>query len=171
MADSSTPISDAEAPPQRGSLHEALSVFLGDWRAEGSSYGSPDQDPDDPKGKPEAWTSTHTAHWHTGEFFLIQDERAIVGGKAFDTLGYMGVDPATGRYFSQSIENHGFERRYEMSVNGNVWKMSGEHERATITFSQDGRTQDIKWEWKPSGVWLPLCDRTAHRIVSGQARA
>lgn len=163
--------SDAETPPQRGAMHEALSVFLGEWKAEGKSYGSPDQDPKDPKSKSEVWKSTHSAKWHTGEFFLIQDERATTDGKPFDTMSYMGVDPKTGSYFAQSFENHGFERRYDVSVNGAVWTISGEHERATITFSQDGRRQDIVWEWRPHDAWLPLCDRVATRIISGQARA
>lgn len=171
MADSARTISDAEAPPTRNASHDALSVFLGDWQAEGASYGRPDPDPDNPKANPEDWRSTHSARWHTGEFFIIQDERATTDGKPFDTMGYMGVDPRKGRYFMQTFENHGFERRYDMSVDGNVWTISGEHERATITFSQDGRTQAIAWEWKPAGTWLPLCDRTARRLVSGQARA
>lgn len=171
MADRSSTISDAETPPKRGATHEALSVFLGDWRVEGRSYGRPDQNAANPKETYEVWKSTHSARWHTGEFFLIEDERASTDDKPFDTFGYKGVDPVTGRYFVQSIENHGFERRYELSVDGNVWTVSGEHERATITFSQDGRTQDVVWEWKPNGDWLPLCDRVAHRIVSGQARA
>ncbi len=44
------------------------------------------------------------------------------------------------------------------------WTLSGEHERATYRFSKDGSTQEISWEWKPAEEWLPLCDRTAHRI-------
>lgn len=170
MADQGV-ISSNESPPEHTGLHEALSVFLGDWEATGTSYGSPDQDPDDPKGKPEDWTSRHSAKWHTGEFFLIQDERTMVGGRQFDTISVIGVDPATGQYFAHGFENHGFERRYKMKSDGRVWTLTGEFERATITFSMDGRRQDIAWEWKPGGTWLPLCDRIATRVVSGQARA
>ena len=42
------------------------------------------------------WTSTHTARWHTGKFFLIQDERAQIDGP-FDTLSVMGWDDDTKR--------------------------------------------------------------------------
>ena len=38
------------------------------------------------------WKSTHTGRWHTGEFFLIQDERAVTGTAPFDTLSIMGWD-------------------------------------------------------------------------------
>ena len=51
-----------------------------------------------------------------------------------------------------------------MTVDDRTWTLTGEHERATYRFSDDGRTQDISWEWKPAEEWLPLCDRTAHRV-------
>ena len=51
-----------------------------------------------------------------------------------------------------------------MTIDGRTWTLSGEHERATYKFSEDGRSQEISWEWKPGEGWLPLCDRTAHRI-------
>jgi hypothetical protein len=115
--------SDHEAPPTRGEQHEALAVFLGRWRAEGTSYGSPQQSKDDPKRGGELWISTHTGTWHTGKFFLIQDERARVGGHPFDTLSVMGVDLQTRRYFARSFENHGFYRHYELAVNGQVMEV------------------------------------------------
>ena len=154
---------DAERPPTRGAAHDALAVFLGRWRAEGTSYGSPNQRADDPRGTAERWESTHTAAWHTGEFFLVQDERAFTGGRPFDTLSVMGVDPRTGRHFAHCFENHGFERRYDVAVDGRVWTLTGDSERARIEFSADGRTQTIAWEWKPKERWLPLCDRVARR--------
>lgn len=155
--------SDSEAPPVRDWRHEALAIFLGDWQAEGKSYGSPQQSDDDPARTAEPWISTHTARWHTGEFFLIQDERATTGGRPFDTLSVLGVDPHSGRYFLRSFENHGFYRHYDLDVQGNVWSISGERERARITFSPDGRTQNIEWEWRPRERWIPLCDRVARR--------
>lgn len=154
---------DAEKPPERGEKHEALAVFLGRWRAEGTSYGGTDQSGDDPKANGMRWESTHESRWHTGEFFLIQDEKAIVGGSTFDTISVMGVDVKTNEYFAQTFENHGFERRYQVTRDGDRWTFSGEHERATIVFRDSNRTQDIVWEWKPKDVWLPLCDRVAHR--------
>jgi len=155
--------SDKEAPPKRGKQHAVLSAFLGRWRAEGKSYGGPNQSVDNPKGAPEPWISTYTASWYTGEFFVVHDERATSGGKTFDTLSVMGVDATTGRHFARTFENHGFYRHYDITVDGNVWTFSGEAERATITFSSDGRTQTIVWEWRPNDQWLPLCDRIARR--------
>lgn len=162
---------DAQAPPTRGSEHDRLAVFLGEWRAEGTSYGGTDQTGEDPRAHGVPWTSTHTGRWYTGEFFLVQDEKALPGGAEFDTLSVMGIDPTTGNYFVRSFENHGFYRHYDLTVNGDRWEISGEHERATTIFSNDNRTQTIAWEWKPEDTWLPLCDRTATRTEMDPTRS
>ncbi len=155
--------SEGELPPERGAQHEALAVFLGRWRATGKSYGIPKQPEDDPKSLAEPWNSSHVGMWHTGDFFLIQDERATTVAGPFDTLSIMGVDPKTGNYFAKSFENHGFHRHYEVSVEGRVWTLTGDTERARIELSADGKTQTIAWEWRPKGERLPLCDRVAIR--------
>lgn len=149
-------------PMERNHKHDALAVFLGHWEARGTSYGD-GQDDADPRANGVPWISTHTGHWHTGKFFLIQDERARPGGAVFDTLSIMGVDAETGVYFARTFENHGFYRHYKLSVDGKVWTLTGETERATTTFSEDNRRQDIIWEWRPNGRWLPLCERVATR--------
>jgi hypothetical protein len=160
MADDS-----AQPSPVRGLAHEALAVFLGDWRAEGISFGGTDQSGVDPRANGVPWTSTHTARWHTGDFFLIQDERAQIGGAPFDTLTVMGVEPGDKGYFTRTFENHGFYRQYALSVDGLTWLLEGETERARTVFSADGNTQTITWEWLRGGKWLPLCDRVATRIT------
>jgi hypothetical protein len=142
-------------------IHEALAVFLGDWHAEGTSYGGEAQSPSNPHAGATPWRSHHTARWHSGEYFVVQDERA---NGPFDTLSLMGWDAEDERYFVRSVENHGFARDYTLTAEGRIWTLTGEQERAQYTFSEDGRTQEISWEWKPADNWLPLCDRTAVRI-------
>lgn len=149
--------------PKRGAQHEALEVFVGCWRAEGTAYGGPRPTEADPKAAGVPWTSTHEARWHTGKFFLIQDERAVVG-EPFDTLTVMGVEG--GALFARTFENHGYQRHYEVTVAGRVWTFTGATERARIEFAADGNTQTITWEWKPGERWLPLCDRVARRVAS-----
>ena len=150
-------------PPTRTWQYDALEAFLGEWRAEGTSYGGTDQSGSDPRANGESWVSRHRAYWHTGSFFMVQDERAVIAGRAFDTLEVMGVNPDSGDYFARTFENHGYYRDYRMVREGDVWTTAGETERAHITFEDNGRTQRIVWEWKPGGQWLPLCDRIATR--------
>lgn len=154
-----------KAAPVRGTAHDALSVFRGEWRAEGMSFGGTDQSGDDPKANSVLWVSTHSARWHTGDFFLIQDERARIGGKPFDTLSVMGVKPDTDNYIARTFENHGFYRHYALSVDDRTWLLEGETERARTVFSADGNPQTITWDWLRDGKWLPLCDRVATRIT------
>jgi hypothetical protein len=111
--------------------HDKLAAFLGQWRAERTSYGGTDQSGSDPRANGVAWTSTHTGRWHTGEFFLIHDERAFTGDATFDTLSIMGADESTGGYFVRSFENQGYYRHYNVSVDDNRWLLTGERERAT----------------------------------------
>ena len=150
--------------PARNANHEALNVFLGKWTARGMSFGGTDQSGDDPKSNGEPWFSTHEGAWHTGAFFLVQDERADIAGSRFDTLSVLGVDSETGEYFARSFENHGFYRHYRIARVGNVWTLTGDTERSTTTFDDSDRTQNIKWEWKRGDAWLPLCDRIAVRV-------
>ena len=159
---------DPETTPVRGSAHDALSVFLGEWRAVGTSYGGTDQSGVDPKANGVPWVSTHTARWHTGGFFLMQDERAMISGAAFDTISIMGVEPGTDSHFAHTFENHGFYRHYHLSVDARTWLFEGETERARTIFNEAGDTQTIAWEWLQGGKWLPLCDRVARRVLADQ---
>ena len=160
---------DSEAMPVRGSAHDALSIFLGEWHAEGMSFGGANQAVADPKANGVPWTSTHTARWHTGDFFLIQEERAQIGGATFDTLSVMGVEPNAGGHFARTFENHGFYRHYALSVDARTWLLEGPTERAHTIFDADGKTQTITWEWLQNGKWLPLCDRVAKRVEGGSS--
>jgi hypothetical protein len=92
---------------------------------------------------------------------VVQDERA---NGPFHTRSFLGWDPNRGTYFSWSIENHGFAREYLVAVDGVIWTFTGDQERATITFGDDGRTQTHHWEFRPEGDWITLCDRTATRV-------
>lgn len=148
---------------ERDQRIEALKVFAGRWTAKGTSFGRTDQSGDDPKANGQPWFSTHDGYWHTGKFFLIQDEKADIAGDRFDTLSVMGIGE-DGDYFARSFENHGFYRHYRVERDRDTWTLSGETERATITFRDGGKTQLLTWEWKKNGTWIPLCERTATRV-------
>ena len=132
---------------------KAPSVFLGDWTAEGTGYNA--------SGEGSPWRSVHSARWHTGEYFVVQDERA---NGPFDTIGFLGWDSDRETYFSWSVENHGFAREYLATVDAGVWTYTGSAERRTVKFSDDGRVQTHHGEFRPQGAWIRLCDRVATRI-------
>lgn len=155
---------DTEETPIRGDTHDALSMFLGEWRAEGLSFGGTDQSGRDPKANGVPWVSSHTTRWHTGGFFLIQDERAEIGGSVFDTISIMGVEPSSAGQFARTFDNHGFYRDYDLSVDGLTWVLEGKTERARTVFDATLTKQTITWEWLRDGKWLPLCDRIATRV-------
>ena len=136
-------MNESETAPIRGSAHDALSVFLGEWRAEGMSFGGTDQSGADPKANGVSWVSTHTARWHSGEFFLFQDERAQIGTASLDTVSVMGVEVGGNDCFARTFENHGFYRHYALSVDGQAWMLEGKTERARIVFAGNGNTQTI----------------------------
>ena len=97
----------SEATAVKPQPHEKLGIFLGDWHAVGTSYGGDQQSSDTPHAGATPWSSIHSARWHSGDYFIVQDERA---NGPFDTLSLMGWDAEAGRYFARSIENHGFAR-------------------------------------------------------------
>lgn len=103
--------------------HEEMAVFLGDWHAEGTSYGGDEQSLDNPHAGASPWTSIHSARWHSGNYFIVQDERA---NGPFDTLSLMGWDAEAGRYFVRTIENHGFARDYSVTVYGRARSMDAD---------------------------------------------
>jgi hypothetical protein len=135
--------------------HLALKVWAGKWRAEGTSY----------RDGRVPWVSDEDYEMLAGDYYLVQRWNANVGGAPFVGIGVIGYDEAAKRYVSRSFENHGRYRNYAVQRDGDTWTFEGETERARYDFSRDGRSCDIKWEFKPDGrTWKPLCDRTAKRV-------
>ena len=146
--------------PVHGPEHRHLEAFVGTWRAEGQSFGR-NQDAANPRANPEPWMSHELTEWHPGRFFIIQREDAMVGDQPLNTHAIIGYDALAGEFVVHAFENHGFANRYALRRENRTWTLSGERERATIEFSEDGRRQTVRWEWRPfDDQWLPLCDRT-----------
>jgi hypothetical protein len=155
------------SPVNRSDAHAALEVFVGRWRAEGWSYTGTEPGASDPRQSRERWLSTIEARWHTGKFFLLQDERSYSGedtSGVFETHSVFGVDPHTDEPFVYTFENHGFFRMYKLRRDGNTWAFDGQTERARYEFAEGGRKITIAWELKKGGQWQPLCDRVALKI-------
>jgi hypothetical protein len=143
-----------EPKPKLGPEHKHLSVFVGSWRGEGRG------------GNGGAATVEETYDWVPGEFFLWSRFDQRFGATPHVGAGLIGYDPATKRYFAHLVDNIGYDRIYELRLEGDgVWTYSGARERARMNFNGD--TLNVRWEHRPNGgPWEELCayELTRHRI-------
>jgi hypothetical protein len=156
-------MSGSGASGDRGPQHDALAVFLGEWRAEGVSYVY-DQDGPDAPGIGLPWVGEQISRWHAGDYFVIQDDRARVGGEVWDTLSVLGVHPEADAYIARAFGHRGALRNYVITRTDATWRFWGEDERASIVFSDGDAKQTIVWEHKRGGLWRPLHERVAVRV-------
>ena len=66
--------------------HRRLKVFIGDWHAEGTSYGD-GQDAADPRAAGVPWTSDESYEWLPGSFFVLHRWDAQMGKHEFKEIG------------------------------------------------------------------------------------
>jgi hypothetical protein len=147
------PTSAARARPR------ALGVFLGDWRAEGRSYGE-----GAPRAKPATWKSTHTGRWHTGQFFLIQDERAVTGAAPFDTLSIIGWDAERGCYFARTFRQPRIPALLRRDRRRPGLDFLGRDRTCPHRLQRRRRDTDDHLGMAAGEGWLPLCDPIAMKV-------
>ena len=139
--------------------HEALEVFVGRWRANGTSYGD-GQSADDPRASAVPWTSDESYAWLPGGLFLVHRWDALVGDQPFEGIEILGVDDE-GHYFAELFDDSGNRVEYKVARAGDTWTFADAESRATATIEAPGEIA-WNWEWRPSGdAWLPLCERSA----------
>ena len=142
-----------QSEPQRGPEHDRLSAFAGYWSVEGQNH------------EPEApYVADERYEWLPGGFFLIYRFNARVGDIDHKRRGYLGYDADKRVYWSHVIDNLGYVRTFEVTFNDRTCTFSGDRERATMIFSEDGQRRTIRWEQSSDGLdWRPLCDVTSVR--------
>ena len=149
--------------PKPSAAHKRLEVFIGNWHAEGTSYGD-GQDAADPRAAGVTWTSDESYEWLPGSFFVLHRWDAQMGKHEFKGAEIMGYDEAEGGYFTRMFDNAGHHPDYAGSVDGDVWNFTEAQTRATVKVQDGGDKMTFNWEWKNGGSkWLPLCDRVAVR--------
>ena len=149
--------------PKPTAAHRRLEVFIGDWHAEGTSYGD-GQDAADPRAAGVPWTSDESYEWLPGNFFVLHRWDAQMGKHQFKGAEIMGYDEAEGGFFTRMFDNAGHHPDYRASVDGHVWTFTEAQTRATVSVQGGGNKMTFNWEWKNgSRKWLPLCDRVASR--------
>ena len=136
---------------------EALGVFAGRWHAEGPVHKSA-------YGPTSHWSSEEHYEWLPGGRFLVNRWDAEVGGKDFRGMAVLGHDEASG-YFAAFYDNGGHAPVYSVSLCAAVWTFAGDEQRAFYSFRSDSMMR-IRWEWRDSVGWHPLCDLVAKRVAS-----
>lgn len=141
--------------PTPSAEHERLNIFVGKWKAEGKSYGPPDN----PHESGVEWIGEENYEWFPGEFFLIHRFDNVVGGEDFIGIEVIGYDTESQSYFTRFFDNSGNHPEYRLSASGNTWTWTGEAQRSKIEFGDDGETMRTRWEFKNEGAdWQQLCD-------------
>lgn len=142
-------------PPSAG--HEAMRIWLGNWRAEGTLHRS--------NASTAPWISEEEFELLPGGYFVLHRWHEHGGPAPFAGVGVLSYDESSRTYAWRTFENHGFYRHYMVTRDGCTWTFQGETERATYEFSEDGRSQIIHWDVRRDAEegWSTLCDRMATR--------
>ena len=151
-------------PPTPSAEHKQLAVWVGKWNSEGQSYAEGHSN-ESLQVSSVKMTSEETYEWLLDGFFLIHRWDGHVGDAAFKGMEVIGYDASSQSYTSSFFDNAGNATTYQVTKRDNVWTYSGELQRATFGFSDDGDTMTTHWDWKKShgDNWLPLCDLTASK--------
>ena len=165
-----------QKPPQRTAAHRQLDAFAGTWRARGQSFGSLEQNPDDPRASPEMWLGEETYEWLPGGFFMLHRWDAKIGTHPFKGTEIIGYDEARGRFYTRMFDNAGNHPEYIATVPGNVWTFAAAATRAAVSISSAvhrlaprGEGMYVAYEWLPRCVrheTLGSCGIGTHRKLA-----
>lgn len=141
-----------------------LNIFVGKWNVEGKSYAEGSSNAN-LQASFVGMKFVQTCEWLSGGFFLVNHWDGHVGESEFNGMEVIGYDFSSQTYSSHFFDNAGNAPTYHVTVRENVWTYSGELQRATFEFSEDGNTMKTHWDWKKieGENWLPLCDLTASK--------
>ena len=135
----------------RGREQDMLEMFIGTWQVHG--YNEPLQ-----LGSGRAAvTGTQKYVWLPGEYFVRGTWHHRFGQRVHQGVSLLGFEPDQASYFAHNYDNLGYARSYAVALTGRIWTFSGEFERATFAFGEDGDRYQETWELTRDGrTWLPL---------------
>lgn len=137
-----------------------LMPFVGRWKGDGIFL----EGAGDSAGSQVVVTDTY--EWLPGKFFLVDSNVLDYGSGKLQAHRVVGYDVATETHTINAFDNTGFAREYRGGrdvADQNNWHFSGEYERVTFNFSEDGTQLNTYWERMVDGRWLPLCKTQENR--------
>jgi hypothetical protein len=147
----------AGEPAAPGPAHGKLEPFVGRWKTEGVIRATADA----PESR---FTAVDTYEWMAGGFFLLHHVDARMGGVHLTALEIIGYDAASDTYPMRSYDSLGNTGTHTATLRDGVWTFTGETERFSGAFSEDGGTLTGTWERSEDGTtWEPWMDVTLTR--------
>lgn len=148
-----------EAPMPDAALGK-LDVFVGDWITEGHQH-------EGFAGPAAKIVAAESFEWVKGGFFLIHRFDGRVGEGDAACIEIIGYDPQADVYPVHTYYSTGVASDWEYRERGGVWTLTGGWNmggkamqvRATVMFSNGGRTMAGTWEHSPDGSeWQAFWD-------------
>ena len=138
--------------------HQLLDVFVGKWKTTG--HTSPGA-----LGPSTKIIGTDTYAWLPGGFFLVHRVDVRLNNEGMKALEIIGFDVPNQSYWTHAYDSLGNYNTYRASVQDGVWSFEKEGERATVLFSDTGKSMTIKWEKSNDKTgWVPWMDMELTRI-------
>lgn len=126
---------------------QKLQVFVGTWKTEGETRAG------------DKISGTDSYEWFPGGHFLQHHINVQMGGQQVKGLEMIGYDPATGKYPMHFYDNQGNNTVSQATEHNGAWTFTGEKERGTFTFSENGNVLSGTWEGSENGKdWAPIMD-------------
>lgn len=126
--------------------HKRLNILAGVWDTTITMLGA--------NGEVSRAIDTYT--WMPGGRFLVHDVDATMLDKSVQSIEIIGVDKATGTFFSRSYDPDGSINDFSSRMEGLEYTIEGRVQRFAGEFSQDGKTLQGEWKQSTNGVWLPF---------------
>jgi hypothetical protein len=149
-----------QQPPKPNPALKDLEVFVGDWDVEVSRASFLP----DPSTTVNGYASIE---WLESGAFLVIHQGAKAGPPF--SIWVIGRDESTEMYKMFYFDDRGVSRIYDMSFDGEVWKIwreaPGFFQRFTGTFSKDGKSIAAQWEKSSDGkTWEHDFDLTSTKL-------
>ena len=118
---------------------KSLSMLTGKWKLSGVGHAATGSDGYRIYG-------TESYDWVPGGHFLSGKWDMMFDVAPYKGVGIMGFNAQKKQFYMTHFDDAGYVRHYKVKVSGNNWSITGNRERITIEFAQDGQSFTEKRE-------------------------